>query len=384
MKDFFKYIIESELDFFTKKLLEKFKPYVIGVTGSSGKTTVKYMITKLLRASGKNVLGSESNLNTKTGIPLYLFGYKKSPENIFDWIAVAFAIPFKYLTTTKYPKYVVCEYAADRPGDIKDITDIIKPQISVITNVGLAHIEMFKSIDKIAKEKWSLAAATVQKVIVSSDDIKKVVDKTTRADIVLLEKSPISISDKKILPNKTELTVKLYDKKIRAETKFLGLHNVINIKMALTACYFASCDFAKMIEGIEKLEPQVGRGKRISGRREVVVIDESYNANPMSMMAALDNLRGAKYGRRVAVLGQMAEIAPISQRSHQEIAIYARKSSDFTIGVGESFREFGLDKWYPSVEELIEDTEAVIKRGDVVLVKGSHSVGLEKFVEKLI
>jgi UDP-N-acetylmuramoyl-tripeptide--D-alanyl-D-alanine ligase len=384
MKDFFKYIIESELIFFARALVKKFKPYVIGVTGSSGKTTVKYMITQMLRASGKEVLGSSSNLNTITGLPMYLLGYKDSPENIFDWIKVAFVVPFKYLSITKYPDYVVCEYAADRPHDIKRLLEIIKPQISVITNIGLAHIEIFKSVEKIAKEKWSLAAATEEKVIVSSTDLKKVEDKVTRADIVLLEKSPINILDKKILPNKTELVVGLYDKKMQVQTKFLGMHNVINIKMALTACYFAGCDFAKMVKSIEKLEPQPGRGKRIAGRREIVVIDESYNANPLSMMAALDNLKHAKYGRRVAVLGQMAEIGPISHRSHQEIAIYARKSSDYVVGVGEKFSDFGLDKWYPSVEELIGDIETLIKRGDIVLVKGSHTVGLEKFVEKLI
>jgi UDP-N-acetylmuramoyl-tripeptide--D-alanyl-D-alanine ligase len=342
------------------------------------------MVVKLLRASGKKVLGSDSNLNTKTGIPLYLFGYENSPENIFDWIVAAIIIPFKYLATTNYPDYVVCEYAADKTGDIRDITKIIKPQISIITNIGLAHIEIFKSIDRIAKEKWSLAAATEEKVIISSSDIKKVADKTTRADIVILEKSPIAILQKRILPNKTELTIGLFDKKIQSQTKFLGLHNIINIKMALTACYFAGCDFAKMVKSLENLEPQAGRGKRISGRREVVVIDESYNANPMSMMAALDNLGRAKYGRRVAILGQMAEIAPISHRCHQEIAIYARKTSDFAIGVGENFKPFGLDKWYPNVEELIKDIETVIKRGDIVLVKGSHSVGLERLVEKLI
>lgn len=384
MKDFFKYIIELELNFFAKSLVKKFRPYVIGITGSSGKTTVKYMVVQLLRSCDKKVLGSSSNLNTKTGIPMYLLGYKDSPENIFDWIKVAFAVPFKYLSTTSYPDYVVCEYAIDQPGDIKELLEIIKPQISIITNIGLAHIEIFKSVEKIAKEKWTLAAATEEKVIISSADLRKVEDKVTRADVITLEKSPINILDKKMLPNKMELTMGLFDKKIQTHTKFLGIHNMINIKMALTACYLAGCDFTKIVKAIEKLEPLTGRGKRIAGRREVVVIDESYNANPLSMMAALDNLRYAKYGRRVAVLGQMAEIGPISHRSHQEIAIYARKSSDFTIGVGDEFHEFGLDKWYPSVEELIKDAEILIKKGDIVLVKGSHAVGLEKFVEKLI
>jgi UDP-N-acetylmuramoyl-tripeptide--D-alanyl-D-alanine ligase len=384
MKEFFKYIVESELSFFAKALIKKFRPYIIGVTGSSGKTTVKYMIAQLLRASGKKVLGSSSNLNTKMGIPMYLLGYKDSPKNIFDWIKVALAVPFKYLSITSYPKYVVCEYAADRPGDIKELLEIIKPQISIITNIGLAHIEIFKSVEKIAEEKWALAAATEEKVIISSVDLKKIKDKVTRADVVTLEKSPISVLDKKMLPNKTEITLGLFDKKIQTHTKFLGIHNIVNIKMALTVCYFAGCDFVKMVKAIEKFEPLIGRGKRIIGRREVVIIDESYNANPLSMMAALDNLRYTKYGRKVAVLGRMAEIGPISHRSHQEIAIYARKSSDFTVGVGDEFREFGLDKWYPSVEELIKDTEILIKKGDIVLVKGSHTVGLEKFVEKLI
>lgn len=383
MKDFFRYFLESELKFFAAKLIKKFKPFVIGVTGSSGKTTVKYMIGEMMRASGKKVRAGASNLNTETGLPLAILGYEQAPETISQWLAVCLGVPWKYLFTSQLPEFLVLEYAADKPGDIKYLTSIVRPQIAVITNIGVAHIEIFKTVDKIAREKWNLASAAEEKIICFKKDYAKVSDHAARAELILVEEGPIKMTAVKYLPNQTTMNIGLYGDIISTQTSFLGEHNIANLQISLIASYLAGGDFKKIVRAVETIKPQAGRGMRIIGRNEVVIIDESYNANPLSMMAALSNLANVKYSRKVAVLGEMMEIGPVSQKSHHEVAKYAREVTDFIVGVGDKFKEEKLDLWYPNVTELNKMAEDIIKKGDIVLVKGSHSNRLDKFVEIL-
>jgi len=383
MKKLFKNIIDSELRFFASRVIKKFKPFIIGVTGSSGKTTEKYMIVQLLKASGKSVNTSETNLNTRTGLPMSILGFSRSPENPLDWLGVFFSSCVRYFALRTFPDFLVVEFAADKPGDINYLASFIRPQIAVITNIGVAHIEIFKNVKNITKEKWSLAQAAENHIIISSSDYDKVKDRAASAQVTKIEEGPVKIKKREILSNKTEFEVQLFEKKFSTQTKFLGAHNLLNIQLALTACYFAGCDFYKMVKKIPGLEPRTGRGKRTIGRNEIMIIDESYNANPLSMIAALENLASVKYARKVAIIGQMAEIGPVKQRSHQEVAVFAKKCADFVVGVGEDFRGQNLDKWYPNVEELIEEIETVVLKGDAVLIKGSHSTNLDKVVDRL-
>jgi len=136
-----------------------------------------------------------------------------------------------------------------------------------------------------------------------------------------------------------------------------------------------------LLDGIEKLSPLSGRGKRFIGRKEIMIIDESYNANPESMLASLRNFNDIKYGRKVAILGEMKEIAPISQKSHKEISKIAKMVADVVVGVGNGFKDCKLDKWYPDVRELNGEIENIVEKGDVILFKGSRSNCLEKAIE---
>ena len=118
------------------------------------------------------------------------------------------------------------------------------------------------------------------------------------------------------------------------------------------------------------------------GKKNVLLIDESYNANPLSMAAALDNLNQAGDGHKVAIIGEMKEIGPISQKAHLEVAKKAKDAADLVVGVGDGFKDLGLDKWYQNVEELTGEIDSLIREGDIVLVKGSHAVHLEKIIER--
>jgi len=154
----------------------------------------------------------------------------------------------------------------------------------------------------------------------------------------------------------------------------------------LLAVMVASKVFAadeRIVGALKKLLPLTGRGERFIGRKDILVIDESYNANPASMVAALNNFDNIHLGRKVAIIGEMREIDPIKEASHQEIAKLAKQKADFVIGVGDGYRSFNLDKWYADVEQLESEVDSLLDEGDVVLVKGSQAIGLEKIIHKI-
>lgn len=378
-------IVEKELAYFAHLTYLKFRPFVVGVTGSSGKTTVRYMIYSLVAASGKNVKSSQENLNTETGLPLAVLGYNKAPDKSIGWLWIFIKTPLIYLLTFKYPEVLVLEYAADKPGDISYLANIIPPDIAVITNFGVAHIEAFKTINKIIEEKWKLSEIATQIVICPKRVIDKVTDRITiRAKILVAgEKNTAKAENVKFNTNGTEFDLYLLGKKFSVKFPFWGAHNISNIEIASLAAASVVGDNKKVANAILALELQSGRGRRFMASKDILVIDESYNANPLSLAAALNNLKQAQSGRKVAIIGEMKEIKPISKVSHEEIARLAKQTADLVIGVGDKFEGLGLDMWYPNVEELSYKLDSILQSGDVVLVKGSHSVKLDKIVKKL-
>lgn len=383
MKTMLKNLLISYINYWALSTYNRFKPYVIGVTGSSGKTTTKYFISQLLQASGKKTFVSKANLNTRYGLPLAVLLYDEAPSGILAWMIVVLSLPIKSIFVKNYPDYLVLEYAADLPGDIKKLTELIPPDIAVITSIGVAHIEIFKSEANIIAEKSLLAKAAKEYVIMPESVHAKIKSDGLSARIVIAEKVPfLSFENIKYKTKTVDLDVILDGKKHKLSFSFAGEHNISNLRLSILASYFSGAN-SKLINGVEKLAPLAGRGERFVGRKEIMIIDESYNANPESMLAALKNLDNIKYGRKVAILGEMKEIAPISERSHKEVSRIAKLIADLVIGVGEGFKGCELDKWYPNVRELKGDMEGVLQKGDVVLFKGSRSNLLEEAIELL-
>ena len=385
-KESIKKLVESYLGFFARMLYLKFRPFVIGITGSSGKTTVKYMISELMDLPESEMRVAPENMNTETGLPLAVLGFKKSPKNILDWLGFLIVVPFKGIFTFSFSKYLILEYAADKPNDISYLVDLAPPDIAVITNVGVAHLEVFKTVEKIAKEKWKLAQNAKTKVICSKEVKERAkIFGVPRAEVsVVGEAKTVKIENIKNLANKTEFDLILNGRKYKnLSYNFLGMHNLQNLELAVWVVVAVLGESEKALANISKLRPQQGRGRRFAARKGVLVIDESYNANPISMLSALKNLSQITLGRKVAILGEMKELGKITANSHREIAVFAKKIANLTVGVGSDFSNLGLDKWYPNVEELIKDVKNVLQDNDVVLVKGSHAVHLEKIVEKL-
>lgn len=386
MKEKLKKIIIGELAFCARFLYRKFRPFVIGITGSTGKTTTKYMTGELFKSVSDDCLVSSENLNSEFGLPLAMLGYAKSPQGILGWIEVFLSSPFRAILTFKYKKYLILEYASDKPGDMEHLISLVPPDITVITNIGVAHLQAFKTVDAIAKEKWNLAIAASDKVICDAK-VAGTGEKISpvKADVLVTGKANTAkASEVRSCKNKTEFNLQIMGQTYKnLETSFVGLHNIENLLLAVTAVVAVTGESAKVVRKIEKILPMEGRGKRSVTRKGTMIIDESYNANPASMVAAFGNLKQIGFGRKVAILGEMKELGEISSKAHSEVAKLAKTIADFTVGVGGGFRESNLDKWYANVEQLAKELDELINKGDTVLVKGSHSVGLEKIVSRL-
>lgn len=372
------------LAYFAKIIYNRFRPYVIGITGSTGKTTTRYMLSQIGVALGRKNFSSSGNLNTQIGLPLAVLGFSSSPKGIIGYLSVLLRTPFKAIFMKKYPRYLILEYGIDKPGDMEELTNLISPDVAVITNIGVAHIGAFKKIENIGREKWQLALSAKDYVFC----FKKVADLQKsfgepKAQIITPESSDTRAKNINYMTNKTEFDLVLNSKTYKAEFGFSGKHNLDNLILAVLVASKVFVGDEKIAQALKDLFPLSGRGERFVGRSDILVIDESYNANPVSMAAALNNLDHIKLGRKVVIMGEMKEIDPIKKVSHEKVADLARQKADFLIGVGDGYKSLNLDKWYEDVEQLELEIDSLLKSGDVLLVKGSLAVGLQKIIDKM-
>lgn len=344
---------------------------IVAVTGSSGKTTVKGLIASILGVT-RRVCATAGNMNNDIGVPLTLMGLDDRHEA------------------------AVIELGANHAGEIDYLAAIVKPTVAVITNAGPAHLEGFGSVAGVAAAKGELLdhIASGGAAVLNADDAfwpdwskraaaHRIVSfgLNERAECRLVEKprlAPTGSLFRMRLPSGAELDVEL---------PLPGIHNVRNALGAAAAAHALDIDATQIRTGLERATAVQGRLVPIAGKRGARIIDDSYNANPSSARAALDYLAGLP-GRRVFVLGDMAELGGDAAALHREIGEYARGKCDELIGLGELGREAaksygrgGLTAM--GLEDAVDTIEAQLDSAVTVLVKGSRVMGLERLVRQL-
>lgn len=354
-------LIKSILRALATIVLRRHHPQIIGITGSVGKTSTKEAIYTVLSQNLKEKVGkSYGNLNNEYGLPLAILGFKNTPTT-FSWPFVLFwaIIKTPLILLSSYPLILVLEYAADKPGDIEYLTSFLKPRIGVVTRVGIAHTKFFKNLENIFEEKSKLISILPKDgfaVLNESDELVAKMAKETLAKIVWYESEGLD------LPMRAAQAV--------GET--LGITSD-KIKNSLN-------DF----QGIP------GRLNIIKAENDIIIIDDSYNANPLSMKLALDFLREMKSEtkdmkcRKISVLGDMLELGSFSPTAHQEIGKYARRYADVVVSVGKQSQKMAADYHFEDKDKALELLLKIIKKGDIILIKGSHGIHLEEIVEKLV
>jgi UDP-N-acetylmuramoyl-tripeptide--D-alanyl-D-alanine ligase len=346
---------------------------VVAITGSNGKTSTKDL-TACVLSQRYQVTKTEGNFNNHIGLPLTILRARGTDE------------------------FGVFEIGMNHPGEIAPLAAIAAPDVAIITNIGVAHIEFMKTRDAIAQEKGMLAEALKPSgvVILSADDeYTASIAARTKADAVLvgIEKGHIQARDLRPHFHGVKFTITSQGHSVEAELPVPGVHMVRNALMAVAVGQRYGLSLADCAAGLQNLKLTKGRLEQ-KIVRGIHVLDDTYNANPDSVTAALVTLaQMPAVGRRIAVLGAMGELGTMLERGHRQVGdVASREGIDCLIGVGanahwitENAYKGGVEKVVQcdSTEDAVKALREVARAGDVVLVKGSRSARMERIVEGL-
>jgi len=386
-------LLRNYLRFWAKIYLQRAQPQIVAVTGSAGKTSAKEAIFAVLKIRfGKKVRKSYGNLNTQNGVGLAVLGFKKSPAIFYQWLWPLISSPLMAYLGKKV-KFLVLEIAADKPGDIGFITSFIKPDIVVLTNIGPAHLEIFGSMENLIKEKMTLLEALKSDgwVVLNVDDkeLKKLKNNLKNIKTFAIYESA-DVMAKNIQTKiinfqpKTDLTIKTSVDEFSLFLNTLGgVGNVYAALAAVSCGEIFKIDQKDMTKGLLEIQSEKHRLQVFEGKNKSVLIDDAYNANPLSMKVALDVLRKTEGSRKIAVLGDMLELGTIKEEAHQLIGKYAAESADEVLAIGPLAKLYGAKKHFEKQAEVIAYLLGEIQKGDIILIKASRGMGLEKIVEAL-
>jgi UDP-N-acetylmuramoyl-tripeptide--D-alanyl-D-alanine ligase len=333
---------------------------VVGITGSVGKTSVKDIAGALLPG---RVHSNRENLNTEIGLPLTVLEAAPGTE------------------------VLVLEMAMRGVGQIAELAAIAEPDVAVITNVGPVHVELLGSVEAIAAAKAEILVALphdgVAVAPVEAGELEPHLPGAPRV-IRFGEGGDVAISEQRVLEGVTEALVTTPAGGQRFHFPFTEAHNVTNALAAIAAGVALGAPLDEMADRAANVGFSRFRGERLELGEGIVLVNDCYNANPLSMRAALDHLATIDGDRRIAVLGEMAELGPEAGSFHREIGRHARSQGvDLLVGVGGPAREYDPDELVGTPEEAAELLAALLGAGDAVLVKGSRSAGLEAVAETL-
>jgi UDP-N-acetylmuramoyl-tripeptide--D-alanyl-D-alanine ligase len=333
---------------------------VVGITGSVGKTSVKDITRALLPGV---VHASPENFNTEVGLPLTVLS---APEDT---------------------EYLVLEMAMRGPGQIAELARMGEPDVGVITNVGPVHIELLGSIEAIAAAKAEMIDGVVpgSPVVVPVD--AGYLEPHLAGVETLLRFGPggaVELVSSEPTTSGIKALIRTPSGEFDFEFPFTERHNVTNALTAIAIGHALGVDPGEMAGQTGRIAFSKLRGEHIELDGGALIVNDSYNANPVSMRAALDYLAGLDRPQRIAVMGLMAELGPDTDRFHAEIGAHARDVGiDVLIGVGRVAAGYAPDHLVADPAAAAELVSTMLAPGTAVLVKGSRSAGLEAVTEAL-
>jgi len=353
--------------FYRKKIGIK----VVGITGSTGKTSTKDLVAAFL--SGKyKVFKTQGNFNNEIGLPLMIFELSKEYD------------------------IAVLEMGTSNFGEINRLASIACPNISAITNIGVAHIEYLKSRENILKEKMCIADFFEDKnslIVNCENDMLKTVNKGDKFNLEKIgydENYNLYAKNIKLTCQTTSFdAVANNNESHRFKLNMVGEHNVLNALIGIQIAKDLGLTFDEMEKGLENFNATSMRLEFIN-KNNFTIINDSYNANPDSMKAALKVLENYSGNRKIAVLGAMGELGDYAKEAHAEVGRFAKGKADILLTTGdfkecyeEGFKEGTI--LFKTKQELMEKLANMIKTNDTILVKASRSEKFEeiiKYIEK--
>ena len=336
----------------------------VGITGSTGKTSVKDICRAILP---RRVHASPENFNTEIGMPLAILAAPPETE------------------------VLVMEMAMRGMGQIAELCAIAEPDVAAITNVGPVHLELLGTFDAIVEAKAEILHGLRRngRAVIPEDE--EALTPHLRDSLEVFTFGPggdVFALSAEVDAGLTRARVGTPHGEADFEFPFSEAHNLDNALCAISIGVALDLDPVAMAARAAGIEFSRLRGERIELPGRILLLNDCYNANPISMRAAVDNLvasAAAGEGRAVAVLGGMAELGPGAAGFHNEIGALVRdRGIDRLIGVGELARDYMPDAWAPDADAAIALVGAELEAGDVALIKGSRSVGLERLTDGLV
>lgn len=349
---------------------EKHDATVVGVTGSNGKTTLKELIAACL-AGKAPTLATHGNLNNDIGMPLMLA-----------------RIDAKH-------RYVVLEMGANHAGEIEYLAGLARPEVVVITNAGAAHLEGFGSIEGVAKAKGEIlqGSSRPRVAVLNADDDyfdywSSLVEDIRLISFGFTEAADVHADNIVAGASATRFTLHVADSSIEVSLPLPGIHNVRNACAAAAVAHALEIEITGIKAALESVNPVAGRLQPVRGVHDATLFDDSYNANPLSVIAAAEFL-AAIPGESWLVLGDMKELGDDAAELHREVGEAARASGvdrlfaygELAASAAEGFGEHA--SWFASLDALVDELSANLARDVNVLVKGSRSMRMERIVDAL-
>jgi len=405
MKKIFKQIVVTILIWESRLVIKKYHPKIIAITGSVGKTSTKDAIFTVL-SQWKTVRKSQKSFNSEIGLPLTILGLSNAWNSPIAWVENIIRGFLLIIWKHSYPEYLILEVGVGKPGDItKYVAPWLHPDILVVTRFPdkPVHVEFFGSAEKIIEEKSALAFAVKRDgVLILNHDDEKVYSLHSKANrravsygmnehatyratfpSYINENDKVSGISFKLLYNGNTFPVVL--------PNIIGMHYVGSALAAIACACEAGCEILSAVNEVSNYITPPSRLSLIEGINDSMIIDDTYNSSPVAMESAIEVLKELKAKRKIAVLGDMLELGKYTEEEHRLVGDTVSKVADMLVLVGPRAKfiadgalESGFKQkdiyTFDSSKTVAKFLEGIVEGGDLILMKGSQGVRLERAV----
>jgi UDP-N-acetylmuramoyl-tripeptide--D-alanyl-D-alanine ligase len=333
---------------------------VVGITGSTGKTSTKDILAALCRPHAATV-AAEGGHNNEIGLPLTLARIEEDT------------------------KIVVCEMGMRGIGQIAELCAIARPEIGVISSIGPVHLELLGTVERVAEAKAEVVATLPEGGTAVAPDEPLLEPYLARDDIEVRRFRPDDMLEFEPAEKGAHVRLRVGEREVELDVPFTARYQALNALAALHAYDALALPLDEAQTGASGITLSRWRGQEIELSGGGLLINDAYNANPVSMKAALAHLEERAGDRRkVAILGEMAELGPDAPALHAEVGrAAAERGVEIVLAVGPLAREYGEARWVETAEEAVTALDDVLRPGDAVLVKASRALGLERVAEAI-
>ena len=387
-----------------RAVVHKYRPTIVMITGSVGKTSTKDAVAAALTARFF-VRKSDKSFNSEFGVPFTILNVGNPWGNPLAWFALVKSTIALVFLPNHYPNMLVLETGADKPGDLARILRVATPDAVVVTRLPdiPVHVEAYTSPEAVQEEEFSPAYAlnAAAPLIISADKPhQRELAERTSAHITsygLAPEASVRVSHVDFYKEQHRVVGMTARVQVGGEQGTVvvrgsvGEIQVLPVAAAIATAQAFGIDLAEALTALESYVPPPGRGRLLGGAHDTTIIDDTYNSSPVAVEEALETLQsfpGAK--RRVAILGDMLELGRYSVQEHGRIGALAGSAADLVITVGIRSRALAAKVVDAEVVQFDDSRVAaveiahLVQAGDVVLVKGSQSIRMERIVEALL